>query len=185
MRRRRLLATIGVASASLAGCAGSSGRGTPAFEASGPAFDTGEPLPARFTCDGAGVSPPLLFERVPDETAALAIVGQFEFGALNDPVFWTVWNLPPDTERVPADLPATETLPSLGDARQGQRNGVVGYSPPCPPRGQQYEHWFQLYALSERLSVPPGASHGDAVDAIEPAALASARLEVGYRRTDS
>lgn len=185
MRRRRLLATLGAVSVGTAGCLASSGQGTPVFSASSPAFGADDELPARFTCDGAGISPPLTFERVPQETAALGVIGQFEFGALNDPVFWTLWNLPPETERIPADLPATETLPSLGDARQGTRNGRVGYAPPCPPRGQRYQHWFQLYALSEQLSVPPGASNGDAADAIERTALASQRLEVGYTRSET
>jgi phosphatidylethanolamine-binding protein (PEBP) family uncharacterized protein len=38
------------------------------------AFDEGEMLPPRFTCDGAGVSPPLAWKDVPDGTQHFALI---------------------------------------------------------------------------------------------------------------
>ena len=39
-----------------------------------PAFERGEALPSRYTCDGAGESPPLSVGGVPDEAKSLAVV---------------------------------------------------------------------------------------------------------------
>lgn len=181
MRRRDVLGAIGTLAA--VGVAGCSARSGGALVASSPAFADGDELPARFTCDGEGVSPPLTIESVPEPTAALAVVGRSTVGVLNNPTLWTLWNVPPDVEAIPAALPRTPTVPELDDARQGTRpTGSVGYRPPCPPQNQQYDHWFQVYALDERLDVPGGALHEPALEAIESNAIASVRLTVTYTR---
>ena len=41
---------------------------------SSPAFRDGEPIPARFTCDGAGDAPPLAWAGVPEDAAAVSLV---------------------------------------------------------------------------------------------------------------
>jgi Raf kinase inhibitor-like YbhB/YbcL family protein len=183
MRRRDLL--VGCATVfgvSVSGCAARTGE---PLVVSSPAFDDGDALPERFGCSGAGVSPPLVIESVPEPTAALAVVGRSTVGVLSNPTLWTLWNVPPETTRIPEDVPRTPTVATLGDARQGQRStGPVGYRPPCPPRGQPYDHWFQVYALEAQLALPAGATHERAVEAIESNTLASDRLTVSYTRRD-
>ncbi|MDS0258845.1 YbhB/YbcL family Raf kinase inhibitor-like protein [Haloarcula sp. S1CR25-12] len=185
MRRRQLLGTLGTAVAGgVAGC-GESAQSTPgAFRVSSPALESGGKLPARFTCDGAGRSPPFVLDRVPEPTAGLAVIAEYDRGIINEPVFWTLWNVPPETERIPAGLPRTGTVESLGGARQGRpEGGEVGYEPPCPPTGQPYEHRFQVYALGETVDVAGGTDHDTAGEAIGDAVLASARFTVDYERT--
>ena len=187
MRRRRLLATAGSGiAAALAGCSGGSGRTTPpVFAVSSPAMTTGGTLPTAHSCEAAdgGRSPPLAIERVPDPTAALAVTAEADLGPINEPVFWSLWNVPPDTETVPAGLPRTATLDALGGARQGkQSGGQVGYSPPCPPAGSTVELLFQVYAQRTTLAAEGGATHGTAVEQLEQATLASRRIAVTYRR---
>lgn len=183
MYRRRLLRIVG--SASVGATVGCTGR--PAsrkqFVTSSPAFDSGDRLPTQFTCDGAGESPPLTIERVPDAVEALAVTAEWDLGVINEPRFWTIWNLPPDVGRIPAGVPRTASVDSLGGARQGGRpGGAVGYKPPCPPRGQPYEHRFQIYGLDRTLNAQAGISHEDAAEAIGNAQLASNRLTVTYSR---
>lgn len=187
MRRRRLVATVGAGLlGGAAGCTGESQQATPAFAASSPAFEAGERLPPRFTCDGSGASPPLAVDRVPAPTAALAVVATADTGAITNATFWTLWNVPPGTERIPAGLPREPALPSLDGARQGRRAGESpGYKPPCPPAGTPIRHRFQLYALDERVAVDGGATHETATDAIEATELASARLTVTYAGEDT
>lgn len=141
-------------------------------------------LPVRFTCDGAGRSPPFTVESVPEPTAALAVTAEYDRGVINEPVFWTLWNVPAATERIPAGLPREASVSSLDGARQGRRQGgEVGYEPPCPPEGQPYEHRFQLYALGETLGAEGGTDHDSATEAIGNAVLASRRFTVEYART--
>jgi len=185
MRRRRLLGLVGsVSVGAVAGCVGDS-RETPGeFRVSTPALDTGGTLPDRFTCYGAGESPPFVVERVPDPTVGLAVTAEYDSGGITDPIFWTLWNVPADTDRIPAGLPRTATVDSLGGARQGRpEGGDVGYEPPCPQPSQPYTNRFQIYALGERLDVDGGTDHDTASEAIGDAVLASRRFTVGFERT--
>jgi Raf kinase inhibitor-like YbhB/YbcL family protein len=140
-------------------------------------------LPTPYTCDGEGRSPPLSVERVPEPTAALAVTAEADLGPINEPVFWSLWNVPADTERIPEGVPRTETVDSLGGARQGRREGAeAGYSAPCPPSGATVELRFQVYALRSELDAAPGAAHDTVVEEIERTVLASRRITVTYQR---
>lgn len=187
MRRRRLLETMSAgAVAGLAGCGGSNGETSASLRVSSDPLEADGTLPVRFTCDGAGQSPPFVIDSVPGPTAALAVIAEYDRGVINEPVFWTLWNVPPDTERIPAGLARTAQLSSLGGAGQGRRvGGEVGYEPPCPPAGQYYEHRFQVYALRDRLGIEGGTDHETATERIGDAVLASVRFTVDYRRTET
>ncbi|MBX0303306.1 YbhB/YbcL family Raf kinase inhibitor-like protein [Halomicroarcula sp. F24A] len=185
MRRRRFLRTVGpVAAGAVAGCVGESEETPGLFKVSSPELDPGGSLPERFTCYGAGESPPFKIERVPDPTETLAIVAEYDSGGITDPIFWTLWNVPPDTERIPAGLPRSSTVQSLGGAAQGRpEGGEVGYEPPCPQPDQPYTNRFQVYALGETLDVAGGTDHDTASEAIGDAVLASRRFTVDFERT--
>lgn len=184
MRRRHVLQTFGTAAVgAVAGCFSPAREGTEAFVVSSAPL-SGETLPARFTCDGAGESPPVTIERVPGPTESLAVVAEYDRGVINEPVFWTLWNVPADTEEIPTGLSRTATVPVLDGARQGRREGgEVGYEPPCPPRGQPYEHRYQVYALSETLDIEGGTDHDTATETIGNVVLASRRFTLDYTRT--
>jgi hypothetical protein len=184
MRRRAVLAALGGVTAGLAGCAdGTAGTERPALRVGSPAFETGGRLPERFTCDGIGESPPLSVEAVPEPTGALAVVMEFDVQVITRTTVWSLWNVPPDTREIPAGLPRTETVPALGDARQGQdASAELGYRPPCPPRGRSYSFRLTVFALREPLDIPGGTSHADAIEAIQVGTLASTRLTADYRR---
>lgn len=181
MQRRQLLATVAAGvTAGVGGCAAGGDTATPAFTTESGALD-GETLPERFTCDGAGASPPVEIGRRPEPTAALAVTAEQDGGPITEPVFWSLWNVPPDTGRIPEALPRTATVDALDGARQGRRKGgEVGYEPPCPPAGVTFELRFQVYALGERLAVEGGTSHDDATEAIQDAAIASRRFTLDY-----
>jgi len=187
MRRRDVLATVVSATAvGIAGCSGSNEETPRAFRVSSPAIDPDEQLPARFTCTGEGVSPPFVVERAPEPTAGFAVTASFNQGPITDRIFWTLWNVPTDRDRIPAALPSEAVVQSLGGARQGRpEGGESGYVSPCPPRGEPFTYRFQVYALSERLSVEGGATHDTAAEAIGNAVLASRRFSVEYTRPSS
>jgi len=183
MRRRQVVGTLaGALVGGVAGCTGGSTETTDALVVSSPALGF-ETLPVEYTCDGAGRSPPFSIERVPEPTAALAVIGEYDRGLINEPVFWTLWNVPAESEAIPAGLPRTAEVASLDGARQGRREGgSAGYEPPCPPSGQSYTHRFQVYALGERLDIEGGTDHDTATDAIGNTVLASRRFTVDFTR---
>lgn len=183
-RRRRVVAALGAVLTG-AGCVGgeSADRTTPAFGTNSPTFTSDEDYPVRFTCDGEGVSPSVSVERVPGPVEALAVTARTVGGPFANPIFWTLWNVPPTTETIPAGLPREPTVAALDGARQGASpGGDPGYDPPCPQPGERSEIWVETYALDRRLSLDGGAVHDDALDTIQQRAVASNRITTGYTR---
>ncbi len=140
---------------------------------SSPAFASGEAIPARHTCDGRDVSPPLVIEDIPQGTACLALI-------MDDPDApagtWDHW--------VAYDIPVTATVPegvrSLGVAgRNSWRR--TGYGGPCPPSGE-HRYYFRVYALDARLGLREGAGKGQVLEAMKGHVLAEATLMGRYSR---
>lgn len=149
------------------------------------AFERGETLPARYTCDGAGESPPLSVAGVPEETESLALVvddpdapGQKPF------VHWLLWNAPADTTEIPAGIPKEEI--ALGGARQGRNDGgTLGYFAACPSRGDgPHEYRITVCALDRVLDLHPGARHDRVSRAIDDALVERSTLTATYRRVE-
>ena len=70
------------------------------------AFNDGELIPIRYTCEGDNCTPPLQWEEIPEEAVSLALI-------VSDPdapggVFthWVAFNIPPKA----ASLPTCESL---------------------------------------------------------------------------
>ncbi|ODR82277.1 hypothetical protein BG842_23595 [Haladaptatus sp. W1] len=141
-------------------------------------FTHGEEIPEKFTKEGADVSPELTIGGAPDDAASLAVI-------VDDPdapnatfTHWTIWNLPPDTVEIPADVPTTEAVTTLGDASQGQNDfGDVGYGGPRPPKGHgPHEYRFRLLAVDTTLDLPPGGPRRELDNALAGHVLAEDRF---------
>ncbi len=138
------------------------------------AFTDGGAIPSRYTCDGEDVSPPLAWSGAPDGTAALALI-------VDDPDArgWIHW--------LAADLPAGRTTLEEGASgtaagTEGRTDfGATGYGGPCPPSGS-HRYSFEVFALSEPLSLPAGFSADELRAAMSGKLLASGRLTATYRR---
>lgn len=181
--RRALLGSIAMGLVGTAGCAGTPDGGED-FTISTSAFDEGEAIPPRHTCSGADDSPPLSFDGVPDATAGFAIVVDDPDAPGGTFTHWLIWNVPAERTAVPAGVAASETVPALGDARQGENDfGTVGYRGPCPPVGDgPHTYRFRGYALERSLDVPAGSDHETVTAAIEDAALESDLLTGTFER---
>jgi Raf kinase inhibitor-like YbhB/YbcL family protein len=150
------------------------------IEVTSTAFEDGGTIPARYTCDGLDASPPLSWTPVPDGTESLALISDDPDAPSGTFVHWVIYNLPPDTRRLPEDVPNRETLPS--GAVQGINGaGNVGYMGPCPPSGT-HRYFFKVYALDARLNLGGGTTKEALVNAIEGCVLAEGRLVGTYQR---
>jgi Raf kinase inhibitor-like YbhB/YbcL family protein len=148
-----------------------------------PAFHDRSPLPAKFTCDGADVSPPLGVLDPPPKALSLALICDDPDAPGGTFVHWVLYNLPPDTRSIPEGVPAFEILADLGRARQGKSDfGRVGYGGPCPPPGAPHHYQFKLYALDVLLPLKGGPSKADVERAMEGHVLATSRLVGVYQR---
>ena len=139
------------------------------------AFGDGDTIPARFTCSGAGASPPLAWSGVPGDAQELALL-------VEDPDadgfrHWTVLAIPPSVTAIAAGKApagAVETENGFGDR---------GWGGPCPPEGDApHRYVFTLYALHAPLGFGADASAGDVRAAIAEHALARGRLTGRFGR---
>jgi len=145
------------------------------------AFEDGGNIPAKYTCDGEDISPPLEWGEPPEGTRAFALI-------LDDPdapsgVFthWVMFNIPPDSRRLEEAIPAHSQLAS--GARQGKNSsGQTGYGGPCPPSGRPHHYQFNLYALDQPLDLKAGVSKKETTGAMRGHILAQGRLTGIYRR---
>ena len=144
-----------------------------------PAFADGDPIPLPFSCDGAGVSPPLTWIDAPEGTAAYALV--MEDQSAYDFPHWTVLSLPGDWTAL--DRGASG---ALGDGPIEGLNGVgtSGYLAPCPPSGE-HAYTVTLYALSRPVGSqvkPDQLTADDVRRLVGDVALGQAQLSGTYRR---
>jgi Raf kinase inhibitor-like YbhB/YbcL family protein len=144
------------------------------------AFEDGDAIPTRYTCDGLDVSPPLSCGSVPDETQSLALIAEDPDAPRGTFVHWVIYNLPPDTRRLPEDIPNQPTLRS--GAVQGVNGaGGVGYMGPCPPSGT-HRSSFNVYALDTGLDLGGRATKEDLRRAMEGHVIIEGRLMGTYQR---
>ncbi len=118
-----------------------------------PAFCHEDDIPARYTCDGEDISPPLQWSGVLEGTQSLALI--VDDPDAPDPLFpvmtwvhWVLYNIPPTASELSEGVSASE-LPSgiLKGLNDWKR---TGYGGPCPPRGR-HRYFFKLYALDRVL----------------------------------
>jgi Raf kinase inhibitor-like YbhB/YbcL family protein len=151
-----------------------------AIEVTSSAFEDGDAIPARYTCDGLDVSPSLSWGSATDRTRSLALIADDPDAPAGTFVHWVIYDLPPDTRGLPEDVPNEQTLPS--GAAQGMNGaGSVGYMGPCPPGGT-HRYFFKLYALDTELGLGGGATKDEVLDAMEGHILAEGQLMGTYRR---
>ncbi|UCD51503.1 MAG: YbhB/YbcL family Raf kinase inhibitor-like protein [Phycisphaerales bacterium] len=144
------------------------------------AFEEGGMIPAKYTCDGQDVSPPLKWEGIPEGTKCIALVADDPDAPMGTWVHWVMWNIPPDVTELPENVPPDAQL------SDGSRQGVTdfrrpGYGGPCPPSGT-HRYYFKVYALDTMLDLPTGARKGDLLKAAEGHVLVEGQLMGRYSR---
>lgn len=146
------------------------------------AFANGLSIPADFTCDGRGASPPLAWTGVPAAAKALVLVVEDPDAAGGGFVHWVVYAIPPELTSFAAGIsPKPGVLPA-GPIEGVNGAGKIGYTGPCPPAGQQHHYNFHLYALDAPLALAPGKTRGDVEAAIAGHTIEQAMLTGLYKR---
>lgn len=144
------------------------------------AFANDGRMPARYTADGDGVSPPLVWGDVPDATRSLALIVEDADSPSREPfVHAIVWNLAPDERAL-----AEGAIVDDGAVATG-RNSYFGegWLAPDPPTGHgAHRYAFQLFALSDTLDLGDAPGRSALVEAIAGKVLAAGLLIGTYSR---
>jgi Raf kinase inhibitor-like YbhB/YbcL family protein len=95
------------------------------------AFEEGEMIPQKYTCDGKEVSPPLAWSGVPSGTKSFALICDDPDAPAGTWVHWVLFDLPAGTKELSENIPPKKTLES------GAKHGIndfreFGYGGPCP-----------------------------------------------------
>jgi Raf kinase inhibitor-like YbhB/YbcL family protein len=165
-----------------AGCSGGGERADPptsgasVITVTSTAFDDGQQIPPKYTCDGAGVSPALAWSGISPDAQALALV-------VDDPdapgggtfVHWVVANIDPGSEGVQEGA-----VPDAG-VQVVNSSGNASYSGPCPPSGTHH-YRFTVYALSSRVDVAADTDLDTVFRAIDGASTGRGALTGTYAR---
>jgi Raf kinase inhibitor-like YbhB/YbcL family protein len=146
------------------------------------AFADGARIPAKYTCEGEDLSPPLEWSGVPQGTKSLVLI-------VDDPdapdpkaprmtwVHWVLYDLPPDAHGLAEGVSA---LPP------GAKSGLndwkrTGYGGPCPPIGR-HRYFHKLYALDTKLSGLAKPTKANVEAAMRGHVLAEAQLMGTYQK---
>jgi hypothetical protein len=154
------------------------------FTISSPAFSPNGSIPAKYTCEGADISPPLEWSGAPDGTRSFALI-------VDDPdapdpakpqrvyVHWVVYNIPANTARL-SENSAKGGLPA--GTMQGTNDwGKQTYGGPCPPIGR-HRYFFKLYALDTDLKGLKNATKAQLEKAMQGHVLDNTQLIGTYEK---
>ena len=154
------------------------------FAIASTAFPPDGPIPARHTCEGGDISPPLAWSGAPAATRSLALI-------VDDPdapdpaaprmtwVHWVLYNIPVSASGLAEDIDPS-ALPA--GTREGVNDwGRTGYGGPCPPIGR-HRYFHKLYALDVVLPDLGRPTKAQVEKAIEGHVVARAELVGTYQR---
>jgi phosphatidylethanolamine-binding protein (PEBP) family uncharacterized protein len=199
-RRRRAATLVGVATVAVglaAGC-GSSGRELRAPEPgatapprstgstaaptasvapagltiSSPAWVAGSDVPAAFTCDGDGTSPPLVVTGVAGAQELVVVVTD----QVNERTHWLLAGIAPEGATIPDGAVPEGVVVGLNS------EGVAAWAPMCPNPGDSRTYEFAVYALSGPSAITAETTPEQARAAITQLATASAATTGSYAR---
>jgi Raf kinase inhibitor-like YbhB/YbcL family protein len=117
------------------------------------AFDNGDGIPSKYTCEGEDISPPLVWAGVPENAQSLVLI-------VDDPdapdpkapkmtwVHWVLYNIQPDVSGLPEDIMSAKLPPGTEEGLNDWNR--TGYGGPCPPIGR-HRYFHKLYALNTML----------------------------------
>lgn len=145
-----------------------------------PAFTEGGMIPAKYTCDGKDISPPLEWKNAPAGTKSFALISDDPDAPMGTWVHWVIYNIPADVTKLDEGVQPEKEFKNR--MRQGSNSWPrIGYGGPCPPSGT-HRYFFKLYALDTLLDLKPGATKEQLLQAMKGHTLAEAQLMGKYRR---
>jgi Raf kinase inhibitor-like YbhB/YbcL family protein len=135
------------------------GGGGPAMTLTTAAFADGGSIPVKYTQAGDQVSPSLIWNNAPANTAGFVLhMHDMEVArnrTTDDQLHWLVWNIPGSATGLPEGVPQGAQLPD--GSRQVSASGPMYRGPGAPANGPMHHYTFEIFALDAKIDVPPAA----------------------------
>jgi len=139
-----------------------------------PVFESNKLIPAKYSCDGDDVNPPLTVENVPEDAKSLVLIIDDPDAPMGVWNHWLVWNIPAGTREIEEN-----SVPGVQGKNTGGRRRYGG---PCPPSGT-HRYFFKVFALDVELDLDAGAKKKDVENAMRGHVLAKGELLGLYHRS--
>jgi len=157
---------------------------TPQMTISSSAFQEGQEMPGKYTCEGTNTSPPISWSNVPAKAVSLALIADDPDAP--DPaapkmtfVHWVIYDVPVSAKGLPEGVKSKSLPPGTREGKNGR--GKPGYTGPCPPIGR-HRYFFKLFALDTVLSDQKQPSSEQLQKAMEGHVLAKAQTIGTYQK---
>ena len=138
-------------------------------------FEEGKSIPAKYTCDGANVSPQLNWSGAPQNTKSFALIMEDPNAPMGTWVHWALYNIPDTATHLGEDLNVIK-LTAIDGKNSWEE---TGYNGPCP--GGTHRYIFKLYALNQPLTTKQGMGKEELLEAMKGHVLGEARLTGLFR----
>ncbi|MQY08205.1 YbhB/YbcL family Raf kinase inhibitor-like protein [Actinomadura macrotermitis] len=147
------------------------------FTVTSPVFRDGGDLPTRFGCTtysgsgGPGKTPPLRWSAGAQTKArSFAIVMDDPDAADGAYVHWVYAGIDSNKQELVEGAQLDKTIEGLNTGKK------VGYTPPCPPKGERHRYRFTIYALDSPAPFANGAPLKESLGAIAKHTVARGRI---------
>jgi len=143
-----------------------------------PQIKDGGAIPKALTCDGAGTAPTITWREAPSGQAVELVLVVEDPDAKGGFFHWTAYGL---TAATGSGLAPDGQFPA-GTKYGLNSAGKQGWTPPCPPEGDDAHHYvFSMYALKEASALPDGAKPEDVLAKLK-GAVAKGTFTGTYKR---
>lgn len=136
------------------------------------AFKADDSIPAKYTCEGADINPPLGIGGIPPNTRSLVLIVDDPDAPRGTWLHWLVWNIPVGPLIKEGDVPGIEGMNDFGR---------TNYGGPCPPSGS-HRYFFRLFALDNLLDLARGSSRSQLEQAMKGHIVAYGELMGRYKK---
>ncbi|MDL4775031.1 MULTISPECIES: YbhB/YbcL family Raf kinase inhibitor-like protein [Thermomonosporaceae] len=139
------------------------------FTVTSPVFRDGRDLPTRYGCaSGQGRTPPLRWSGAAPRSFAIVMDDpDAENGAY---VHWVIAGIDGTTHELVEGARLPNTVEGLSTGKK------VGYTPPCPPKGERHRYRFTIYALDDPAPFKSGATLKESLGAIAKHTVGRGRI---------
>ena len=151
------------------------------------AFVDHGPLPALYTADGDGVSPPLQWTGVPASATSVVLIVEDADSPTPHPLVHAIAVALPVDDGTLRQGALNDDADAPEHARLGRNSYLQhGWLPPDPPPGHgKHRYAFQVFALAGQAALPETPGRDALMEALARDAIASGMIVGTYERHDT
>jgi Raf kinase inhibitor-like YbhB/YbcL family protein len=151
------------------------------------AFVDHGPLPALYTADGEGVSPPLQWTGVPASATSVVLIVEDADSPTPHPLVHAIAVALPVDDGTLRQGALNDDADAPQDSRLGRNSYLQhGWLPPDPPPGHgKHRYAFQVFALTGEATLPETPGRDALMEALAKDAIASGMMVGTYERHDT